>query len=94
MVMSESWAFYQQSSTNHLNVQVHIPTFTKFSKSRSLQEVSGNRIKSYDVKIYIDASKMGCGVGSGIFSHNLKISISLRLPDEYCAFSAEIYAIY
>ena len=44
--------------------------------------------------IYTDGSKLDNGVGSGIYSGKLDLSISLRLPDYCSVFQAEMMAIY
>lgn len=50
-------------------------------------------LEDYFVKIYTVRSKMYCGCGSDIFSDDLAINSSLRLPQECRLFQAEIYTI-
>lgn len=45
------------------------------------------------VYIYTDGSKMEGGVGGGVFSEELGISLSFRLPDHCSVFQAEVVAI-
>lgn len=85
IVMLESWAFCHQSVFNNF-FKVKIPSRSEWSK--------GNLIEGYDVKILTDSSKMSCGVGSGIFSDDLAISLSFRLPYDCCMFQVKMYAIY
>lgn len=85
VVILESWAFYHQSFTNHLTTQSLIPTSTKFSKLRYPQKVSSEgkyyrRIRSKNLHQWLC---INCGVGSGIFSYDLTISLFFCLADEY-----------
>lgn len=51
-------------------------------------------MEGYDMKIYINDSMIVCRVGPCIFSDDLEISSSFRLPDNCTVFQKEIYAIY
>lgn len=44
-------------------------------------------------KLFTDGSKTETGTGSWIFSDDLDISVSLRLPNTYMIFQAGMYAI-
>ncbi|KAH8272193.1 hypothetical protein KR018_010656, partial [Drosophila ironensis] len=43
--------------------------------------------------IYTDGSKMDERVGAAVYCNNPPISLSSKLPDHYCIFQAEIFAI-
>ena len=47
----------------------------------------------YVISIFTDGSKTENGTGSGIYSDDLDISLSLRLPNSCTVFQTEIYDI-
>ena len=50
-------------------------------------------MRDYATSIFTDRSKTETGTGSGVFSEDLGISVSLRLPNTCTVFQTEIYAI-
>ena len=67
------------------NVKILFPSRKDWKK--------GTTTKDYDICVYTDGSKMDCGVGAGVFSEDVGINISIRLPDDASVFQAEILAI-
>ena len=49
--------------------------------------------KDYDIALYTDGSKMEPGDGAGVFSEELGIRESYRLPERCSVFQAEVMAI-
>lgn len=54
---------------------------------------AGSVIQGNAISVFTDGSKMEMGTGSGVYSEDLDIRVSMRLPDECSVFQAEIYAI-
>ena len=55
---------------------------------------SGPNIPNRHLSIYTDGSKLDLRVGCGIYSKDLNLSISYRLPDQCSVFQAEVKAIH
>ncbi|XP_036341061.1 uncharacterized protein LOC118750446 [Rhagoletis pomonella] len=67
---------------------------TRIPSRGELEEDSILISYSDSAAIYTDGSKLDLKVGSGIYSQELSLSLSFRLPDYCSVFQAEVTAIY
>ncbi|XP_049315628.1 uncharacterized protein LOC125779110 isoform X2 [Bactrocera dorsalis] len=65
--------------------QVRIPSRREWRRGSFAEEGT--------TSVYTDGSKMDCGVGTGVFSADLGISLSIRLPNSASIFQAEVLGI-
>lgn len=50
-------------------------------------------MRYYAISTFTDGSKKETGTGSGVFSDDLDLIVSLRMPNTFTVFQAENYAI-